>query len=201
MQTRLSVLENQAHILNFKRHKILNESGIRRIILRRNKLNEKFALSLQKTLAQDKYLKMIDLAGNKLKEHALKVILKKGMLENPSVVCIDTRLNFGMNEKLQRQFALVMLKNIESMRAKGITIKKEWLVPDLYSFQIPPGILKGLHLKCPGELLQSRRTKTTKQGEIDTMSHEEGGMNMDFCGQISTLDNLGNLGQEPEDVY
>lgn len=86
--------------MNFKRHKILNESGIRRIILRRNKLNEKFALSLQKTLAQDKYLKMIDLAGNKLKEHALKVILKKGMLENPSVVCIDTRLNYGMNEKL-----------------------------------------------------------------------------------------------------
>ena len=89
-----------------------------------------------------------------------------------------------------------MLKNIESMRAKGITIKKEWLIPDLYSFQIPPGILKGLHLKCPGELLQSRRTKITgskhEEGELDTMSNEEGGMNMDFCGQISTLDNMGS---------
>jgi len=27
-----------------------------------------------------------------------------------------------------------MLKNIEKMRSKGITIKKEWLVTDLYSF-------------------------------------------------------------------
>ena len=27
MQSRLKVLENQAHILNFKRHKIVNESG------------------------------------------------------------------------------------------------------------------------------------------------------------------------------
>lgn len=43
MQTRLHVLENQSHILNFKRHKIVNESGIRTIILRRNKLGDGFA--------------------------------------------------------------------------------------------------------------------------------------------------------------
>jgi hypothetical protein len=46
MQSRLAVLENQAHILNYKKHNIVNESGIRRIILRRNKLGDKFAVSL-----------------------------------------------------------------------------------------------------------------------------------------------------------
>lgn len=46
MQSRLNVLENQAHILNFKRHKIVNESGIRTVILRRNKLGDRFASML-----------------------------------------------------------------------------------------------------------------------------------------------------------
>lgn len=77
-----------------------------------------------------------------------------------------------------------MLKNIEVMRAKGITIRKEWLVIDLYSFQIPPSILKGLALKCPGELLESRRTMKTHAKEHDS---GEVGLNMDFNGQINTM--------------
>jgi hypothetical protein len=35
-----------------------------------------------------------------------------------------------------------MLKNIEKLRIKGIAIKKAFLVPELYSYKVPPAILK-----------------------------------------------------------
>lgn len=62
-----AVLDNQAHTLNYKRHRILNESGIRCIILTRNKLGDSFAVALQKALSNDKYLKVVDIAGNYIK--------------------------------------------------------------------------------------------------------------------------------------
>ena len=46
-----------------------------------------------------------------------------------------------------------MLKNIEKLKIKGIAIKKEFLVPELYSFKVPPAILKQLKLRAPGETL------------------------------------------------
>lgn len=77
---------------------------------------------------------MIDLAGNKIKEYGFKLIIKLALLENQSVLAFDARLNPGCTEKIQRQFALVMLKNIERMRARGVTIKKDYLRFDLYSY-------------------------------------------------------------------
>ena len=44
-----------------------------------------------------------------------------------------------------------MLKNIEKTKEKGLEINPEYLKPELYSFQIPPHILKGLGLLAPGE--------------------------------------------------
>ena len=37
-------------MLNYKRHKIINESGIRSIILRRNRFSDGFATLIQKIL-------------------------------------------------------------------------------------------------------------------------------------------------------
>jgi hypothetical protein len=74
-------------------------------------------------------LKFIDLSGNKISEYGLKYLVKLALLENSSIVGFDARLNPGCTEKIQRQFALVMLKNIETMRAKGISINGEWLEP------------------------------------------------------------------------
>jgi hypothetical protein len=85
------------------------------------------------------------------------------MLENETVIGFDARLNPGCTEMIQRQFALVMLKNIEIMRAKGLTIKKEWLNPELYAYQIPPAILKGLGLRNIGEKPSRRRAVSTKK--------------------------------------
>lgn len=102
LSERPTVLETQAHILNFKRQRIENDAGIRKIILRRNKLSDKFALSLQKTLFSDKYLKVVDLAGNKIKEPGFKVLIKLALLENGSILSFDGRLNPGCTDKIRR---------------------------------------------------------------------------------------------------
>lgn len=60
----------------------MNKEGIRQVILRRNKLTDTFAQSLQKCLYSDKFIKTIDLAGNKIGSFGLKCILKLGMMEN-----------------------------------------------------------------------------------------------------------------------
>jgi len=112
----------QAHLINFKRHLILNKEGIRQIHLRRNQFNDKFALALQKTLYSDKYIRSIDLSGNRIRNYGLKVLLKLGLLENNSVICFDARLNPGFTPKLKKQFAICMLKNIEKLRNKGLEI-------------------------------------------------------------------------------
>jgi hypothetical protein len=64
-----------------------------------------------------------------------------------------------------------MLKNIEKMRAKGLTIKKEWLQPELYAFQIPPAILKGLGLRNIGEKASKRRSRTISTAKKGTKSN------------------------------
>lgn len=130
------------------------------MVLRRNKLGEGFAKQIASTLFSDNYLKMIDVSGNCISEHSLSTIVKKGLLENSTLLCFDARINPGFTEKIQHQFALVTLKNIERMRAKGVGIKKDWIVPELYSYRVPPAILKTLALRAPGERV-SRRTART----------------------------------------
>ena len=43
-------------------------------------------------------------------------LIKLGLLENASILAFDARLNPGCSEKVERQLALCMLKNIEKMR-------------------------------------------------------------------------------------
>lgn len=60
----------------------MNKQGIRQITLRRNKLGDDFAQQLTKTLYSDKYIKTVDLAGNKIGQYGLKSILKLALMEN-----------------------------------------------------------------------------------------------------------------------
>ena len=59
-----------------------------------------------------------------------------------------------------------MLKNIEKVKEKGIPIRPEFLRPDLYSFQIPLHILKGLGLPIPGERLRRNASRTSKRSTL-----------------------------------
>jgi len=106
---------------------------------------------LQQALCYDKYLKSIDVAGNRISAFGLKSIIKLALMDNRSIIAFDARLNPGCSEKVERQLSLCMLKNIEKSFEKGLEIQPQFLKPDLYSFQIPPHILKGLGLLAPGE--------------------------------------------------
>lgn len=87
------------------------------------------------------------MSGNQIKEKGVKLLVKVGMMQNESILQIDLRINPGCTEKLQSQLALVMLKNIEKLRDKGVKIKKALLVPELYSYKVPLVVLKQLQLK------------------------------------------------------
>lgn len=67
------------------------------------------------------------------------------------------------------------------MRARGVSIKKDYLRFDLYSYKIPPAILKGLNLKCPGELVESRRAKSIATGATIQRETITSGLNTDFA--------------------
>ena len=167
-QTQDVILENQAHIVNHKRLRLLNQSGLRQIILTRNKLGDRFAESLQQALCYDKYVKSIDVAGNRIGTHGLKSIIKLALMENSSIVAFDARLNPGCSEKVERQLALCMLKNIEKTKEKGLPISPEFLKPELYSFHIPSHILKGLGLLAPGEKPHKIRQKSASRASKRT---------------------------------
>lgn len=74
-----------------------------------------------------------------------------------------------------------MLKNIEKMRHKEVDMNPEFLKPELYSFQIPPHILKGLNLLAPGQKPPKRNLSRTKT----RLSTSEGRSRAGNVSQIS----------------
>ena len=83
-----------------------------------------------------------------------------------------------------------MLKNIEKARTKGITIRKDWLNPNLYT---DPNIrnirlmLKQLELRAPGEKSprkshRSPAKKMASQVSVSSPTHVDGALtlNQDF---------------------
>jgi hypothetical protein len=59
-----------------------HHSGIRELILTRNKFGDSFAIGLQKVLVNDKYIKAIDLAANRITYDGLNILIKKALAEN-----------------------------------------------------------------------------------------------------------------------
>lgn len=117
----------------------------------RNRLGDNFAKNLQKAICFDKYLKVINISGNQISEYGMKTIVKLALMENSSLIGFDARLNPGCTEKIERQLALCMLKNIEKQQSKGLEINPKYLHPELYSFGIPMAITKGLGLRHVNE--------------------------------------------------
>lgn len=75
------------------------------------------------------------------------MIIKLALIENNSIIGFDARLNPGCTEKIEHQLSLCALKNIKRLKEKKLEIKKEWLFPELYSFNIDPKALKDLGLR------------------------------------------------------
>ena len=75
-------------------------SGLRELILTRNKFGDEFAIGLQKILVYDKYLKVIDLAANRISYQGLNILIKLALADNTSIVAFDARMNEGCTVKL-----------------------------------------------------------------------------------------------------
>ena len=123
-------------------------------------IGDEFAKKLQEAISFDKYLKVINIAGNLVSESGMKTILKAGLMENFSIVGFDARLNPGTTEKVERQLALCMLRNIEKQQSKGLEINGKFLHPELYSFGIPMSITKGLGLRHVDEKPRRKKSRS-----------------------------------------
>jgi Ran GTPase-activating protein (RanGAP) involved in mRNA processing and transport len=98
-------------------------SGLRELILTRNKFGDGFAKGLTKFLIYDKYIKVIDLAANRITPVGLNILIKNAFKEhNDSIVAFDARMNPGCSERIMHRFALIMIRNIDTARTKGIVL-------------------------------------------------------------------------------
>ena len=118
----------------------------------------------------------------------MKMLLKLALLENSSILAFDARLNPGTSEKVERQLALCMLKNIEKMRQKELDINPEFLKPELYSYNIPRHILKGLGLMAPGEKPRRAGSRASKRLNTSDNRSRQGNVS-----QISAVKGMGNV--------
>jgi len=60
------------------------------------------------------------------------------------------------------------------MRQKELHINPEFLKPELYSFQIPPHILKGLGLLAPGEKKRRGNSRASKRTSVGSARSRQG---------------------------
>ena len=52
-------------------------------------------------LKGDQYIKKIDISGNKVTEQGFKILIKMGLIENQTLICLDGRINTGFSENIQ----------------------------------------------------------------------------------------------------
>lgn len=130
-------------------------------------------------LRSDSFTKVIDIAGNKIGEDGVKSLIKHALLNNVSLINLDVRVNPGATEKMRKQIALCLLRNIERLRAQSVNIRKDWLCKEIYSFMVPPAVLHGLKLKVPSVIRERLHTKSTENPK-STVVTENTGKNLDI---------------------
>lgn len=116
-------------------------------MLKRNQLGKQFIELLSKCIRYDRFLKTMDLSNNCIED--FKVLVKYGLKENTSLVNVDIIGNPGCNEKIRKQVALCLLKNLEIVKRSGIEVKDEWIKVENLTFKIPQKILDTLGIVKP----------------------------------------------------
>lgn len=85
---------------------------------------------------------------NLIEEESLKVLVKQSLTENRSIVCLSLWKNPGFSEKLRRQVALCLLRNIEACRQSGVELKDEWIKPENLTIKVPQRIMEQLGINA-----------------------------------------------------
>ena len=122
-----NILQKQEALLDFKRERISNNKGLRKLILRKNRLANDFAESLQRCLRFDEFVKVIDLSHNKMSEQSMVDIICNALNDNHSVLSIDFRYNTGTTKQILYHTALSLLKNIAIYKKNSLNFNKEWI--------------------------------------------------------------------------
>ena len=110
-------------------------SGLAELCLQYNKLGAFFLKSILGALKYDDYLRTLDLRKNKFSTAILSdtqdIDFIKALQRNESLTNVDFRQNEGFNKQIKFKLSLIMIRNIDSLRAKGIFIQGSQLNKDV----------------------------------------------------------------------
>jgi hypothetical protein len=121
-----------------------------------------------KCLKYDRFLKVIDISGNKFTTESLKELVKYALKENATLISLDITNSPGCTEKLRKQVALCLLKNIDQMNRSGIEVKSEWIRPDILTFKIPNRIIEALGI---AKLAEKRKSTSKNRGNVSGINN------------------------------
>jgi len=97
--------------------------------LRKNNLSGIFMKCFQNCMRFDNYMNCIDLSHNNIDEESLLDFLGNNCLTgNSSYTSIDVSYNPGTNEKIKKQIALAMLRNISLYKNMNIKVNTDYCV-------------------------------------------------------------------------
>ena len=148
--------------------KNIDKTGLKSIILRRNKLGKNFMRSLTRWAKYDDYLRHMDLSYNKISADPLKQFLTT-LNSNNSLVSIELRGNSGFTDKIQKKVAFILLRNIEYCKDNSKFINHSWLKKDIYDIEISEAMMAKI---------QEQNQLINNNININTHS------NKDFLGRI-----------------
>ena len=85
-----------------------------------------FMTTILDALKYDTYLRVLDLRKNKLTNSVVnnpkELDLIRDLQRNEALTNIDFRENEGFNKQLKFKLSLVMIRNIDIVRAKGVMV-------------------------------------------------------------------------------
>jgi hypothetical protein len=161
---------------NYKnmKDKIQNRRGLREIVLKRNKLGAEFMEALSVTLRHDRFIKVIDVSQNLINEQSFKYLVNHSLQENTTLTTFEVQGNPGLSDKLRKQIALCLLKNIDCQRTLGIDLKPHWIRKESLMFKIPKRILNEIGLFPTAAASKVKKMRPPSIIDCKTMGDEGG---------------------------
>lgn len=152
--------------INIKSKSKLEDPGLKELILTHNKFGPQFLKNMLIALKDDNYLRVLDVRKNKFTEAVMQDTthydVVKMFKQNESLTNIDFRENEGYNKILKYKLSLIMMRNIDLIRAKGVFVQGSWLNKKILMFK---------------ETMQSQMANNSKDGspfkELEKMNHSD----------------------------
>jgi hypothetical protein len=107
-------------------------------------------------LKYDEYVKVIDLRKNlfstTLLEDTTTYDLIRSLQRNESITNIDFRGNSGFNKTVKFKLSLIMIRNMDKLREKGIQVQGSWFNKNVLMLnETINSTMNGTRVNSPGE--------------------------------------------------